>query len=81
MSKNLGGEGIRTPVLVVFDANIYMFIRRQVLKSRRCTGALPTLERPRVRSYESDAVAPPIRQPAIHVSAASRRRCENVTVN
>jgi hypothetical protein len=36
-----------------------MFIRRLVLKSRRCTGALPTLERPRSRSYESGAVAPP----------------------
>src|SRR5262245_9753035 len=27
------------------------------------------------------AVAPPIRQPAVHVFAASRRHCENVTVN
>src|SRR5206468_3379147 len=33
------------------------------------------------RSCESGAVAPPIRQPAVSVSAASRRRCENVTVN
>src|SRR3954454_6137489 len=27
------------------------------------------------------AVAPPIRQPAVHVFAVSRRHCENVTVN
>ena len=27
------------------------------------------------------AVAPPIRQPAVHVFAASRRHCENVAVN
>ena len=27
------------------------------------------------------AVAPPVRQPAVHVFAASRRHCENVTVN
>ena len=27
------------------------------------------------------AVAPPIRQPAVHVSAVSRRHCENVAIN
>src|SRR5437016_7797787 len=27
------------------------------------------------------AVAPPIRQPAVHVFAVSRRHCENVAVN
>ena len=76
-----GGEGNRTPVLAAFDANIYMCSQRDFLRSRRCTGALPTSERPRVRSYESGAVAPPIRQPAVHVFAASRRRIENVAVN
>ena len=30
---------------------------------------------------QTDAVAPPICQPAVHVSDASRRRSGNVTVN
>ena len=30
---------------------------------------------------QTGAVAPPVRQPAVHVFAASRRHCENVTVN
>ncbi len=30
---------------------------------------------------QTGAVAPPIRQPAVHVFAASRRYCENVAVN
>jgi hypothetical protein len=30
---------------------------------------------------QTDAVAPPIRQPAVHVFAASRRHRENVAVN
>jgi hypothetical protein len=30
---------------------------------------------------QTGAVAPPIRQPAVHVFAASRRHCENVAVN
>ena len=38
---------------------------------------------PSVREIDSQtgAVAPPIRQPAVHVFAASRRHCENVAVN
>src|SRR5438128_10457659 len=38
---------------------------------------------PSVREIDSrtGAVAPPVRQPAVHVSAASRRHCENVAVN
>jgi len=30
---------------------------------------------------QTGTVAPPVRQPAVHVSAASRRHCENVAVN
>src|ERR1043166_2384790 len=38
---------------------------------------------PSVREIDSrtGAVAPPVRQPAVHVFAASRRHCENVAVN
>jgi hypothetical protein len=38
---------------------------------------------PSVHEIDSQtaAVAPPIRQPAVHVFAASRRHCENVAVN
>ena len=30
---------------------------------------------------QTGAVAPPVRQPAVHVFAASRRHCENVAIN
>src|SRR5437667_9035900 len=34
LQAKAGGEGSRTPVLVAIRANIYMFIRRKVLRSR-----------------------------------------------
>ncbi|CAF0697289.1 hypothetical protein MPNT_210035 [Candidatus Methylacidithermus pantelleriae] len=32
--RRLGGEGNRTPVLIVLHASLYMFIRRLVLRNR-----------------------------------------------
>ena len=42
-----GGEGSRTPVLEAIYASFYMFSRFLSLRSRRCTGTLPTPEHPR----------------------------------